>query len=203
MFIFLWSQLQFSQRSLSSSETNFVEKTSKGLTVVPASCPSDPHYAGDCSSECSPSYFCSSNDVVFEDVECEQQAVRTCMYPESTGCSQGACLPPASIVVTHRLEAKPSIVAKHTSTNLFWNIANVVNCSITSTNGDRWDFAASPNSGTPAQHIFASAPTVGAITKPLTGQTIYTLRCSGLPGAVPSSYSESITVNLIPKFQEI
>lgn len=34
---------------IASSETRFVEKSESGLNVVPASCPSSPHYTGDCS----------------------------------------------------------------------------------------------------------------------------------------------------------
>ncbi len=34
---------------LASAETQFVERTAQGLQIVPASCPSSPHYRGECS----------------------------------------------------------------------------------------------------------------------------------------------------------
>jgi hypothetical protein len=34
--------------ALASSETRFVEQSESGLYIVPASCPSDPHYSGEC-----------------------------------------------------------------------------------------------------------------------------------------------------------
>src|SRR6202171_5057663 len=34
---------------LSSAETRFVETSPSGMQIVPASCPSQPHYTGECS----------------------------------------------------------------------------------------------------------------------------------------------------------
>ena len=39
-----------------SSETRFTELSSSGLSIVPASCPSSPHYSGDCSPSCPSDY---------------------------------------------------------------------------------------------------------------------------------------------------
>ncbi len=41
--------------ALASSETRFVEHSANGMQIVPASCPSSPHYAGECSSATSQS----------------------------------------------------------------------------------------------------------------------------------------------------
>lgn len=42
---------------LASSETRFVEYSQNGMQIVPASCPSDPHYSGECSSYSQASYY--------------------------------------------------------------------------------------------------------------------------------------------------
>ncbi len=36
-----------------SSEVHFADASVSGLSIVPASCPSDPHYSGECSTSCS------------------------------------------------------------------------------------------------------------------------------------------------------
>lgn len=46
----IFSVMQFDSRSpISSVETRFVEKSERGLNIIPASCASYPHYSGECS----------------------------------------------------------------------------------------------------------------------------------------------------------
>lgn len=44
-----------------SPEVRFSDASEKGLSIVPASCPSDPHYAGECSGGTPPSSDCRLN----------------------------------------------------------------------------------------------------------------------------------------------
>ncbi len=45
--------------AFSSAETRFVEYSESGLQIVPASCPSGPHYSGQCSGATPPGGQCS------------------------------------------------------------------------------------------------------------------------------------------------
>jgi len=48
----------------------------------------------------------------------------------------------------------------------------------------------------------ASSGSGGKTSSPITSQTTYTLACTGFPGATPISVIETVTVNIIPVFEE-
>lgn len=147
---------------------------------------------------CSPYYYCSGNDVYYKSPSCKDSLYERCQY----GCLVGICLPPppaefsstisassfGAFSATGHLQIKPSLVRRGDTVNVYWNVQNVSSCTVTGTNGDSWT---SKLSGTNGQ-----------TTSPILGQTIYTLSCTALPRARPSSITESQTVNVIPSFQE-
>ena len=54
-----------SRKPLASAETRFVEHSTSGMQIVPASCPSDPHYSGECSG--APPAASSGTCVIYAD----------------------------------------------------------------------------------------------------------------------------------------
>ncbi len=54
----LFLNLERSRASVSTAETRFVELSKSGYQIVPASCPSQPHYSGECSTPPQPSSGC-------------------------------------------------------------------------------------------------------------------------------------------------
>ena len=86
------------------------------------------------------------------------------------------------------LKAVPLLVHSNDVTSVSWTAFNVTSCSVHGTNGDSWD---AKTSGT---H--------GETSSPITGQTIYKLHCIGYQYAYPPTVDKSVTVNLIPRFNE-
>src|SRR3989344_5593804 len=83
-----------SRQPFASSEVQFTDSSASGLAIVPASCPSSPHYAG----ECDPSPVCNVPAVAaLFGVNCPEPAIcangasnyPTCTFPPST-CANGA-----------------------------------------------------------------------------------------------------------------
>lgn len=265
-----------------SSEVAFTDSSAHGMSIVPASCPSYPHYAGDCSSAvcpdgtpvpasglcptgqpktcpdgspvpsngvcfsaphtcpdgsamppngicgsggicpdgsampsngvcstgaiCTPTATCKDSTTIhYRDSACRQGDVAC---PQYWSCAAGACVPPPSIdyqsfsaisptgqrfTASGQLEAHPTLVRSGNSTTLYWNVANVSSCTISSTKGDLW------SCGGPQ----CSSGMNGWIPKPILSATTYTLACSALPGATPSTVVESVKVNVAPTFKEI
>ena len=71
-------------------------------------------------------------------------------------------------------------------TRVNWSAQNVQSCTVTGETGDTW---------TGLQSILG-----GNISKPITGETTYTLSCLALDGA---TLTKSATVRIIPTFQEL
>ncbi len=86
------------------------------------------------------------------------------------------------------LQARPTLIRRETITRVYWNVSNVSSCSVTGTNGDAW-------SGN-------TSGTSGATTSPLQTRTVYTLRCTSLPGSGAANVNESVTINIAPRFIE-
>ena len=186
---FMSSEVRFSDASLRS-----------GLAIVPASCPSSPHYEGECGSvTCTPTYFCSGDDQYYRDGSCVNDFIQTCQG----GCSNGACLLqqplsfgsfPAtdpygnSFTATGSLQIVPALVRTGDTTNLYWNAQEAASCSLSGTNGDSW-------TGT-------SSGSGGRTSSAITAQTMYTLICEALPGVLPAEVTQTQTVNIIPVFEE-
>jgi hypothetical protein len=124
---------------------------------------------------------------MLEDATCHISPVVTCVAPAycSTGsavCSYPPVTPVPSGDVTGHLQAKPALVAKGATTQLYWNMANVNSCTVTG-NGNSWS-GASGN---------------GLVSNPILQQATYTLTCIALDN---SNYIEKIFVDLLPVFQE-
>jgi len=147
---------------------------------------------------CSALNFCSGSALIHQASNCSQSLIENCSY----ACIAGACVPPpppsfAPFVATHpngdfgasgRLQARPSLLKKGDTTQLYWSVSNVSSCSIDGTNKDHW--------------TLSSSGAAGITTGPIVAQTIYTLTCASLPGATPSSIHDSLIVNVVPIFNE-
>ena len=84
------------------------------------------------------------------------------------------------------LEIRPNIVPTFETALVYWDLSNVSSCSVTGGNGDAWSGASSGASGQE--------------TSPILEPTTYTLACEGLDG---STITESVTVQVVPIFQEL
>ena len=128
-------------------------------------------------NQCATPPKCSGNDLVDS---CTGATIQTCYF----GCVSGACyVVPAPSAA---LKAIPSLVHSGDTTIVSWSALNVTSCTLSGTNGNSWTGISSS----------------GKTSSPIIGQTIYTLHCIGNPGAQPPSVDKSVTVNLIPSFNE-
>ena len=105
----------------------------------------------------------------------------------SYGCADSACVPtPPSPNITG-WQVAPTLLRSGESTFVSWNTTDVSDCAVSGTNGDSW-------SGTTGDRKQSSA---------ILGQTTFSISCTALSGASPSTVSMSPkTVNIIPTFQE-
>jgi hypothetical protein len=190
-----------------SVEVRYTDQSSHGLEILPASCPSSPHYAGDCtaavsgngsgSGACTPTNICNGNNVINS---CTGAIVQSCAW----GCSGGGCASPPPPTFTSftatlpdgstftsdgHLRAQPLLVRSGSSTQLYWNVSDADSCAVTGSNDDSWTSSSSGAAGT----------TTGAILE----KTTFTLDCESIPSATPPNVTESIDVNVVPIFQEL
>jgi hypothetical protein len=93
-----------------------------------------------------------------------------------------------TFTATGHLQALPALVPAGLFTHLYWNVANAKDCSIVGTNGDSWT------------DVFSGA--AGKLSRPISQQTVYTLTCDSFPGAAAPNVSDSVTVNIVPSFNE-
>ena len=84
------------------------------------------------------------------------------------------------------LRVIPSLVRSGSTTQVNWSATNVKSCTVTGQNGDIWNGVLSAIGG--------------ETSKPITGETTYTLLCVDLKDIVQT---KTATVNIIPSFQEI
>lgn len=190
-----------SRAPISSAEVQFTDPSASGLAIVPASCPSSPHYDGQCSQRCTPLYYCagpSGNDRYYRDGQCNESFVETCRW----GCANGQCLPAEGMTfvpftgyrdgnsfdASGHIQINPSIVRSGDATRVYWYVDNAASCVVTGTNGDRWEMS----------HSGAN----GQITGPIVQQVVYTLTCYGHDGTTPSVITENAVVNIVPGFVE-
>lgn len=134
---------------------------------------------------CTPTYTC--NGTIIQN-SCDATKNVTCVSP--TFCSTGSpvCVypqpqPQATSGHSGHLEAKPSLIPKSATTKVYWNIINVQSCSVSGSNGDHWSGLSS----------------AGMQSTAITSNTIYTLSCVEYDN---TNYTESVTVNLLPVYQE-
>ncbi|MEY4747362.1 MAG: hypothetical protein RLZZ416_411 [Candidatus Parcubacteria bacterium] len=144
------------------------------------------------SCSCTPSaaYSCSASNIIqtSTDASCTVTAnpsYATCVSPQFCSPGSSACLD-AAITVSQHLAVRPQLVQQGSSAKVYWQVSNASHCSVTGSNGDAWNFAASGEAG--------------VATSPINQQTTYTLACTAFNG---SHINESQVVNVVPAFQEI
>ena len=164
-------------------------------TGTVASSPAGFGFQNTCPAEltvaCTPQYTCGGSDgetIIYTDSSCNDSVVTDCQAPSFCTPNSSTCLYPPIDVISH-LHIVPSLSGKNNTVQVFWNVNNVQDCTVTGTNGDSWTGDASPSNG--------------ATSSPIVGETTYTLSCSGYSGgAVPYTLSENQNVNLVPSYQE-
>jgi hypothetical protein len=148
---------------------------------------------------CTPMYSCSGTDtILYKNIACQVSTYATC--GPITFCSAGSsvCLYPnpgfvTSPGLTGHLQLLPALLSSGNTTQVHWNVNNVVSCTVSGSNGDTWTVS--------GQNSTSGAS--GKTSSPIIGQTTYTMICGAYPGVSPSSLTETQTVNIIPVFQEL
>ncbi len=140
---------------------------------------------------CAPVYSCSGNTIQYKNASCIISNVTTCVSPGFCSPGSSVCLyppptPTPSSTLTGNLQVFPSIVRPGVSTKLYWNMANVSSCSVTS----------SPDIGS---WVGATNVAGGQATPAINQRTVFNLSCVGLDG---STFTGSATVSIVPTFQE-
>ncbi len=203
------------QEGFRSSELRFTDASSQGLAIVPASCPSYPRHASEISG-----YTCQGKDVYTVMGNCSQVYSHSCGWQ----CSSGACLipPPPSFgaftasnpagggsggsgsggtfEATGHLQVKPLLVRQGDKVRVYWNVVGAQSCTVTANNPahDTWSDTNSALDTTTA----LGSGVAGKESSAIESQTVFTMTCISLPDAVPSSITETQTVNIVPVFQE-
>ena len=152
----------------------------QGNTCVFSACPSGyVLQGGSCvlAGSCSTPPRCSGNDLVNS---CTGATIQSCAF----GCASGACIVIPAPTAT--LSASSSLVHSGDIATVSWTSQNVTSCTVSGTNGDSWTGLSSS----------------GKTSLPILAQTIYNLHCIGYVGANPSAIDKSVTVNIIPGFEE-
>jgi hypothetical protein len=134
--------------------------------------------------------YCSGASIYQHDTQGNACFVSTCAYQ----CSSGECVAPphaqGNFSDGSALHLVPSVVSQGQTVNVSWNLADVQGqCTISGGNGDVWHSNAD-GSGNASGSVTSSA---------ITQQVVYTLSCTGLDN---QPYSESHSVNIVPKFEE-
>lgn len=203
------------QGGFRSSELRFTDASSKGLAIVPASCPSYPRHATQVSG-----YTCQGKDVYTVMGNCSQVYSHTCGWQ----CLNGACLippppsfgaftatnPPGSggsgsgsggtFEATGHLQVKPLLVRQGDKVRVYWNVVGAQSCTVTANNPahDTW----TGDNPTQETSVAISSGSAGKESSAIESQTVFTMTCTSLPDAVPASITEIQTVNIVPVFQE-
>ena len=148
---------------------------------------------GSCSCAVSSTYSCSGQTIQRADTNaaCTTTTTNTTTCTSPAFCSSGSatCLyPPPSFTQsgsnTGHLQVHPQLVRRGGAANIFWNVDNVTDCTVTSP----IDFFTGKTSGP-----------FGQRSKPIFQQTVFTLSCAELDG---STIHETATAGVAPVFQE-
>jgi hypothetical protein len=99
-----------------------------------------------------------------------------CLNPDPSFNSSGS--------FTGHLQVRPSLVRKDDSTKLYWNVSNVLSCSVEGNN-----------------QSFNGMVGSGVVRAAINNLTIYTLTCQKLPDGA-TSFSETAPVYITPTMQE-
>ncbi len=132
--------------------------------------------SGQCIPACTP--VCQGADIVNS---CTHDVLQHCDW----GCANGTCN--STPAPTGDISATPALVPSGDTTSVSWTSQNATACTVTSTNGSSWT------------GLYSASQT----SLPILAQTIFSLHCTGYPGADPTYFDKSVTVNLIPNFQEL
>lgn len=127
---------------------------------------------------CTPSNICSGNNVVNS---CTGALIQACVSPAQ--CNNGLCVVPAPKVTSWQVS--PLLVKRGSTVDVSWDITHVASCTVTGSNGDSW-----------------TGLTGNKVSRPITVQTIFTLRCPALSGSGAADVSRTATVNIVPVFNE-
>lgn len=212
------------QQPFSSTEVKFADASRQGLSIVPASCPSSPHYAGQCDGivagggggatlVCTPHNECAGNTVVNIGANCAATIVQTCAYPSSIGCADGVCLPPpppSFSGFTATVPPNPGIPGGGPG-GTFEATGHLQVRPTLVRSGDSaylfWNVenaASCTVSGTNGDTwALTTSGGSGQQTGQILTRTTYTLSCASLPGATPASFTETVFVDIAPIFQEL
>lgn len=131
---------------------------------------------------CTPFYFCQGSDKWYKNSACADSFIEACAW----GCAGSACLPPPS--PQGNITAVPSLVHAGETSLISWTTEDTITCTVTENNAginDSWTG-------------LSGSKTSSALTQ----QTKYTLTCQGQLGATPPSFNDSVTVNIVPIFEE-
>jgi hypothetical protein len=144
---------------------------------------------GQCIQQCTAAYSCDGSTVIHTDADCTVTTIAACVAPSYCVDGIAACsVDSIALTVTEHLSARPNIVPSGLPTRIYWSVSNAESCTVSGDNGDTW-------SGT-------SSGDAGKLTRPITGTIVYTMVCLAVEGATPTSVTESITVRLLPIFNE-
>jgi|GEM_PF-4149437 len=146
----------------------------------------DWHYASTTYGTCTPSYSCSGSQITYTNSSCVTSNYGAmCASPAFCSSGSSSCLYPSpSVNPGGALTVSPKLVPVGKTTQVSWNISNVVSCTTTGTNGDSW----SGLSGTKT-------------SKAINAQTTYTLSCIPDDPSAPV-FTQSVTLNLVPTYRE-
>lgn len=146
------------------------------------------------SCTCAPLYSCSGDDITYTDASCTTTTVLSCAAPYFCSPGTSSCVSPEPVfnesgggTLSGHLQAAPLLIPFGSTSHIYWNVSNVESCSVTENSpfiSDSW-----------------TGLSGSRVTSPLFSQTIYTLHCEPLEGA--SFSDESVTVNIVPIFQEL
>ncbi len=168
----VWYTASGKQQPFASAEVQFTDASAHGLSIVPASCPSSPSYPGECGPVATP--------ITFGDF--------TATLPASSGGSGSSDSGGTTFAASGHLEAQPTLLRAGNTTQLYWNVEDAKDCTVTGSNGDTWTADSSGVSG--------------QVSGKIALQTVYTLTCRGLNGSATPVINESVTVDTVPTFQE-
>ena len=173
------------------------------LSIVPASCPSSPDYAGECGEVSKVpvwTYYCTGgSDINGNNWQWWQYDNSTPTNYALVRAGDGACdahyvvplVPPVPLIPVvsvlpkspevRRFLVNPAPIRESQGATVEWEVINATNCSVRSNNGDYW-----------------TGLSGSGISKPIQSQTIFTLTCGPRPGVIVT-----VVVSVLPKSPEV
>lgn len=200
-----------------SSEVQFADNSIRGLSIVPASCPSSPHYVGQCStsSGCPDGYTLTAGVCVITSCpngftldagrcyysggsQCSQQAIcfRGDSYQQNSNCSLTLIQK-----CPYACSASTGACSVPSASVVTWQVApSLVRSGNTAT--VTWDVINVQSCTVTGSNGDSWNTVTGAKVSTITERTIFTLSCTALSGGVPATVTQSAIVNIAPVFHE-